>query len=186
VKPTVLIGTTGKANTFPEPVLREMARHVERPLVLPMSNPTSSCEALPADVLAWTDGRALVATGSPFGPVKHGGRLITVGQVNNAMVFPGVGLGAIISEARVVTDSMFAVAADQLASEVDAEDLAGGSVFPPVRDIRRITANIAAAVVREAGQAGVARQPVEESRVAETVAAAMWEPIYAPMVPTPL
>jgi malic enzyme len=185
VKPTVLIGTTGKAGTFPEPILREMARHVERPLVLPMSNPTSSSEALPEDVLAWTDGRALVATGSPFAPVKHGGHVITIGQVNNALVFPGVGLGAIISQAREVTDSMFAVAAERLAAEVSAQDLAAGNVFPPVRDIRRITARIAAAVVLEAKQAGVARLPVEDDRLAESIAAAMWEPVYAPMDPTP-
>ena len=183
VKPTVLIGTTGRAGTFTEAIVREMARHVERPLILPMSNPTSSCEAAPADVLAWTDGRALVATGSPFEPVMHAGRRHVVGQVNNAFVFPGVGLGAIVAQAGAVTDSMFVVAADCLAAEVGDDDLATGSVFPPIRDLRRVTARIAAAVVREAQASGVARARLEPDRIPESIAAAMWEPAYLPMDP---
>jgi malic enzyme len=183
VKPTVLIGTTGEAGTFPEAVVREMASHVQRPLVLPMSNPTSSCEALPADVLAWTDGRALVATGSPFPPVDHGGRRIAVGQGNNVFVFPGVGLGAIVAEAHEVTDGMFVAAADRLAAEVSADDLASGSVFPSIARIRGVTARIAAAVVREAREAGVAHRPIPDAQIDDAVAAAMWQPVYLPMDP---
>jgi malate dehydrogenase (oxaloacetate-decarboxylating) len=185
VKPTVLIGTTGEAGAFTEPVLRALAAHARRPLVMPMSNPTSSCEARPADVLEWTDGRALIATGSPFDPVEYRGRLVTVAQANNVYVFPGVGLGAIVAEAREVTDTMFTAAADRLAAEVGADDLARGSVFPPIRDIRRVTAAIAAAVVREARQAGVARRSIDDAQIPAAVAAAMWEPAYLPMDPAP-
>jgi malic enzyme len=180
-KPTVLVGTSGEPGAFPEAVVREMARHVDRPLVLPMSNPTSSSEAVPADVIAWTEGRALVATGSPFDPVSYGGRTISVAQGNNVFVFPGVGLGAIVAEAREVTDAMFAAAADQLAAEVRADDLATGSVFPPVHQIRRVTAAIAEAVVREARDAGVAARHIDDGQIPAAVAAAMWEPVYMPM-----
>jgi len=183
VRPTVLIGTTGEAGAFTEPVVRAMAAHAGRPLIMPMSNPTSACEALPRDLLAWTDGRALVATGSPFEPVEHGGRRIVIGQGNNAFVFPGVGLGAIVSQTSEVTDAMFAAAADALGAEVGAADLASGSVFPAVREIRRVTARIAAAVVREAQDAGLARRALAREDVAAAVEAAMWEPAYAELVP---
>jgi malate dehydrogenase (oxaloacetate-decarboxylating) len=185
LKPTVLIGTTGEPGAFPEAVVREMARHTRRPLVLPLSNPTSSSEAHPADIIAWTEGRALIATGSPFEPVEYHGRRITIGQGNNVFVFPGVGLGAIVAEAREVTDSMFVAAADRLAAEVTPQDLAGGSIFPSITQIRRVTARIAEAVVREAREAGVARRSLEDHQIPAAVAAAMWEPVYLPMVPPP-
>ena len=185
LKPTVLIGTTGEPGAFPEAVVREMARHARRPLVLPLSNPTSSSEAHPADILAWSEGRALIATGSPFEPVEYNGRRITIGQGNNVFVFPGVGLGAIVAEACEVTDSMFVAAADRLAAEVSPQDLAGGSIFPSITQIRRVTARIAEAVAREAREAGVARRSLEDDQIPAAVAAAMWEPVYLPMVPTP-
>jgi malic enzyme len=182
VKPTMLIGTSGEAGAFTEEVVREMARHVERPLIFPMSNPTSKSEAVPADVIAWTEGRALVATGSPFDPVPWQGRAIAIGQGNNAFVFPGMGLGVLVSEAREVTESMFAAAARQLANEVQADDLEAGSLFPRVRDIRRVTARVAEAVVREARDCGVGR-PIAEADVQRQVALAMWEPSYVPLEP---
>jgi malic enzyme len=182
LRPTLLIGTSGEPRTFTEPVIREMARHVERPVVFPMSNPTSKSEAVPADVLAWTDGRALVATGSPFPPVDHRGRMRVVGQGNNVFVFPGVGLGVLVSEAHQITDGMFAVAAAALAAEVHAEDLEAGSLFPPVRDLRRVTARVAEAVVREARDTGVGK-PIDDEAIAPAVRQAMWDPAYVPLAP---
>jgi malate dehydrogenase (oxaloacetate-decarboxylating) len=184
LKPTMLIGTSGEPGTFTEEVVREMATHVERPLIFPMSNPTSKSEAVPEDIIKWTDGRALIATGSPFDPVPWNGRTLTIGQGNNAFVFPGMGLGILISKAREVTDSMFAAAARQLAAEVSAEDLASGSLFPPVRDIRRVTAGIAAAVVREARDCGVG-DFIQDADVEREVARAMWDPAYLPLEPAP-
>ncbi len=184
VKPTMLIGTSGEPGTFTEEVIKEMARHVDRPLVFPMSNPTSKSEAKPADVVAWTNGRALVATGSPFEPVSVEGRTHVFGQGNNAFVFPGMGLGALVSEAHEVTDGMFAAAAQALADEVSEADLASGSLFPPVRDIRRVTAGVAAAVVREAREEGLGRT-IADDAIAPAVRAAMWEPAYLPMDPAP-
>jgi malic enzyme len=184
VKPTMLIGVCAEPDTFTEPILREMARHVDRPLVFPMSNPTASCEAKPSDVIAWTDGRALVATGSPFDPVVWGGRTIRVGQGNNAFVFPGVGLGVLVAEAREVTDSMFAVAAEELAACVSAEDLATGSLFPRVREMRKLSVRIAEAVVRTAREQGVGRA-IPDGEIPAAVAQAMWEPSYLPIVAAP-
>jgi malate dehydrogenase (oxaloacetate-decarboxylating) len=184
VKPTVLIGTSAEPGTFTEAVVREMARHVERPVIFPMSNPTSKTEAKPVDLVAWTNGRALIATGSPFDPVPYQGRMITIGQGNNVFIFPGVGLGALVAEAKEVTDGMFAVAAQRLADEVKASDLASGSLFPSANEIRRISARIAEAVVAEARSSGVGRQ-IPDAEIPKAVAAMIWEPAYLPMVPVP-
>jgi malate dehydrogenase (oxaloacetate-decarboxylating) len=175
-KPTGLIGVSGVPGLFGEEVVRAMAAHVERPAVFPLSNPTSSSEARPADVMAWTDGRALVATGSPFEPVAIGGRTVRIGQGNNAFVFPGVGLGVLVSEAREVTDGMFAAGADALAAQLPEEDLAAGSLFPRIAGLRAVTAKVAEAVVRQAVAEGVARNAPEDPE--EAVAAAMWDPAY--------
>jgi len=182
LRPTVLIGVSGAAGAFSEPIVREMARHVERPVVFPMSNPTSQAEATPADVLAWTDGRALVATGSPFPPVPGPGGTVRIGQGNNAFIFPGMGLGALVAEARAITESMFSAAASRLADLVRVEDLAAGSLFPPVADLRPVTAEIAVAVAREAKAAGVGR-PLDDGAVSQAVREAMWEPVYPVLEP---
>lgn len=183
VKPTVLIGTSGEPGTFTEAAIREMAKHVQRPVVLPMSNPTANSEATPADIIGWTEGRALVATGSPFDPVPFAGGTIAVGQANNAFVFPAIGLGAILAEAREVTDSMFTVAADRLASIPSESDLASGSLFPRPRDLRRVTAAIAEAVIREARDCGVGRR-IDDAQIPARVAAAMWVPQYPELKPS--
>jgi len=156
LQPTVLIGTTGQPGLFDEAVVEAAAHHVERPLVMALSNPTSKTEAIPAEVFAWTDGRAFMATGSPFPPVDYGGRSIPVPQCNNVYVFPGVGLGAIVSKATRVTDAMFAAAADELAAQASDTDLAEGRLYPPLADLRTITRRIAFVVARTAIDGGAA------------------------------
>jgi malate dehydrogenase (oxaloacetate-decarboxylating) len=179
--PTALIGVSGAAGAFSEAAIREMARHVERPLILPLSNPTALAEARPDQLLAWTDGRALVATGSPFPPVTVGGRTVRIGQGNNAFIFPGVGLGALLSEAREVTPPMFATAAACLADQLRQEDVEAGSLFPPVAALRRVAARVAEAVMREARDSGIGK-PLADEEIPRCVAAAMWDPKYLPLV----
>ena len=176
---TVLIGATGVAGAFTEPVIRQMAGAVTTPMIMPLSNPTSSSEATPADLLAWTDGRALVATGSPFDPVELGGRLRRIGQANNVFVFPGVGLGAIAARARDVTDQMFLVAAKVLAGTTGAERLAQGALYPPIGELRAISRRIAIAVAREARDEGIARI-LSDEEIEREVDAMMWDPGYGP------
>jgi malic enzyme len=183
VKPTVLIGTSGEPGTFTELIVREMAAHVERPVIFPMSNPTSKSEAKPVDIVNWTGGRALIATGSPFEPVPYGGRTIKIGQGNNVFVFPGVGLGVLVSEAREVTESMFAAAAVRLASEVQQEDFDAGMLFPPASHIRRVSRGIAEAVVKQAREEGVAGRRIPDEQIPQAVAAAMWDPEPPRVVP---
>jgi malate dehydrogenase (oxaloacetate-decarboxylating) len=182
VKPTILMGTSGQPGVFCEDLIREMAAHAERPVIMPLSNPTSKSEAIPADLLRWTGGRALVATGSPFAPVDHEGRTIRIGQGNNAFVFPGVGLGCLVAQVREVTPAMFAAAADTLARFVTDQDLAGGSLYPRVADLRTVTRLVAEAVVRTARDTGIGR-PLADDEIAPAVAGAMWEPRYLPYEP---
>jgi malic enzyme len=168
-RPTFLVGTTGVAGTFDEPVVRAMADALgptETPTILPLSNPTSSSEATPAECFAWSGGRALVATGSPFDPVTVDGQRVEVAQANNVYVFPGVGLGAIVGEAPIVTDQMFLTAARTLAASVSDERLRAGFVFPPIGELRSVAQAIAVAV------AG----PGFEREIDE----AMWRPDYVP------
>ena len=179
IAPTILIGTTGHAGSFSEEVIRAMAAGTERPIVLPLSNPTANTEAIPADVLAWTDGRALVATGSPFPPVEIGGQRREIGQANNVFVFPGVGLGAIVAETRGVTDEMFLAAAETLAAHVSAERLAVGALYPSVVTLRGVSREIAIRVAAEAIRSGLSPLPADTD-VAALVDAAMWWPAYAP------
>jgi malic enzyme len=181
VHPSVLIGTTATPNTFTEPVIRAMAESCPRPIILPLSNPTSRCEATPAQVLEWTDGRALIATGSPFDPVVVDGQTRQVGQANNAFIFPGVGLAAIVAEARRVDDSQFLVAARTLAGLVSDERLAEGALYPPISDLRAVSREIAVAVTCSFGTlGGLPLSPCEHGRAeaARTVEQAMWWPEY--------
>jgi malic enzyme len=179
VRPTVLVGTTGVGGTFDEAVLRAMAAATERPIVLPLSNPTSASEAAPIDILRWTDGRAVVATGSPFEAVDVNGKRREVGQANNVFVFPGVGLGAIAAEATTITDRMFLLAARTLAAAVTGDRLATGAIYPPVGDLRAVTRAIALEVAGEAARSGVAGIPPDADLVA-TVDGAMWWPASVP------
>jgi malic enzyme len=181
LKPTMLIGTSGDPGAFTEDVIREMARHTKRPLIFPMSNPTSKSEAVPADILNWTDGQALIATGSPFAPVTHLGRTHVIGQGNNAFIFPGVGLGLMVSEAREVTEGMFVAAARRLAEEVHQSDMDAGSLFPSTSQIRRVTAKVAESVVQAARDQGLANRVLTDAEIPKAVEAAMWNPVYLPI-----
>ncbi|WP_427167999.1 NAD-dependent malic enzyme [Streptomyces sp. C1-1] len=179
VRPTVLIGTSGQGGAFTGSIVREMAAHAERPIVLPMSNPTRLAEAVPSELLDWTEGRALIATGSPFEPVTSGGVTYEIGQANNALIFPGLGLGAVVSRATRVTDSMLSAAAHAVAAQVDST-ARGASLLPHTRDLRRTSAAVAVAVARAAAEDGVARESVDDT-IEDRVRRAMWEPVYRPV-----
>jgi len=175
VRPTMLIGASTAAGAFTETVIREMAKHCDRPIIFPLSNPASMAEATPADLIAWTEGRALMATGSPFQPVTYRGVTHVVGQVNNAMLYPGLCLGAIVSRARRISDNMFAAAANAVSSLV-AVRLPGASLLPHVDDLRIVSLTVAVAVAEAAVQDGLAR--VNFNDIVQQVGDAMWEPEY--------
>ena len=177
VHPTILIGTSTQHGAFTEQIVREMAGHVDRPVILPMSNPTTLSEATPADLLAWTGGRALIATGSPFAPVTRQGVTYQIGQANNALIFPGLGLGALLSRAQRVTDHMITAAAQAVAELTDTTR-PGAPLLPPIDDLRTTSAQVAFAVARAAAQDGVTEQT---GITADAVRAAMWQPRYAPV-----
>lgn len=175
--PTVLIGTSGQPGAFDEALVRAMAAQVSTPLIMPMSNPTANSEAIPADLIRWTEGRALVATGSPFDDVEYEGRTIRVGQGNNVFVFPALGLGALVAGAAEVSDEMITRAAGALAEQVTEEELQSGLLYPDVGRLRSIIAQSAGAVCEAAFEQGLARAPrPEDCRAAAREA--MWTPDY--------
>ncbi len=178
---SVLIGTTGCAGAFSEALVREVAQHAQTPIILPLSNPGDKAEAKPADIFTWTDGRAIVATGSPNPDVQLAGGRRIIGQANNVFIFPGVGLGAIVAEAREVTDEAFLVAAREFAAMVSPDRLASGAMYPPIRDLRRIARTIAVAVVRQLLDSGYGRQYRDEE-IEPAVDRAMWWPEYLPFI----
>jgi malic enzyme len=182
VKPTMLIGTSGVPGAFTETAIRKMAAHVERPVVFPLSNPTAKTEAVPTDIMAWTGGRALIATGSPFEPVVVDGTSHVIGQANNVFIFPGMGLGAIVAEAREITDEMFLLAAGTLAEMVSPERLAAGALYPAISELREVSRQIAAKVVCQSRDCGVGRLYRDEE-VMDAVDSAIWFPAYLPYRP---
>ncbi len=174
-KPTILIGTSTKGGAFTEEIVKEMAAHCPRPIIFPLSNPTSRAEATPADLLAWTDGRALVATGSPFGPVDHNGVRHHIAQSNNALIFPGLGLGVATCKATRITEGMIAAAAEALAGMVNAYRT-GAPLLPSMDDLRFVSATVAVATAKQAAAEGVAENPLTDP--VQQIYARMWQPQY--------
>lgn len=180
--PTALMGLSGQPRAFGEDVVRAMVERCARPIVFPLSNPTSSCEAIPEDVFAWTDGRAIVATGSPFAPVVHGGKEHPIGQGNNAFIFPGLGFGAILAEATKITDGMVLDAAYALAEYVEERHLASGRIYPPISELQEASTRVAAKVIARAiddGVSALVQRPIAEWE--QTVRAQRWKPRYLPI-----
>jgi malic enzyme len=182
-RPTVLIGTSGQRGSFTEGIVCAMAGNCERPVIMPFSNPSDLSEAVPGDVLRWTDGRALVATGSPFAPVNVGGRTVRIGQGNNVLVFPGLGLGVLLGGIRAVTDEMLTAAAFTLAGKVTDAELASGMLFPAVSRLREVSAAVAAAVIANSRGASVTTPP--PATLVEAVQRRMWLPRYEEYLAVP-
>ena len=176
---TALVGTSAQAGAFTEEIVRAMASHVERPIIFPLSNPTSCAEATPADLLQWTEGRAIVGTGSPFAPVEVNGKLIPIAQTNNSYIFPGLALGILVSRARRVTDGMIMAAAKALAQLSPARLDKHARLLPPIAESRKVGLIVAEAVARQAIAEGVAALPAEAS-LNQQLHAYVWEPVYLP------
>jgi malate dehydrogenase (oxaloacetate-decarboxylating) len=175
VRPTMLIGASGTASAFTEAIVRDMARHTDRPIIFPLSSPPSLAEATPADLIAWTDGRALIATGGPFTPVTHKGITHVIGQAENTMLYPGLGLGTIVSRSRTVSIGMLSAAANALSSLVAVRQ-PGASLLPLTGDLRSVTVTVAVAVAEAAVAEGLAA--VELDDIVQQVEDAMWQPEY--------
>jgi malate dehydrogenase (oxaloacetate-decarboxylating) len=178
-KPTVLIGVSGQPGMFTEEIVRTMAKAVARPVIFPLSNPVTRCEATPQDLETWSDGRAVIGTGSPFPPVVRNGKPVTVDQTNNAYVFPGVGLGALAVDARRVSDGMFKAAARALAGLSPARLDPNANLLPRVADLRRVAIVVAQAVAQQACAEGLC-PPLDRDAIAARIAAKMWTPTYRP------
>jgi malate dehydrogenase (oxaloacetate-decarboxylating) len=174
---TVLVGVSAQPRSFTEEIVREMARHTPRPVIFPLSNPTSQAEAIPADILKWTEGRAIVGTGSPFAPVEVNGKLIPISQVNNSYIFPGLALGILASRSRRVTDGMIMASAKALAGLSPARNDKNAPLLPPLADCRKVSLVVAEAVGKQAMAEGVADN---DANFAETVRNYVWEPEYVP------
>jgi malate dehydrogenase (oxaloacetate-decarboxylating) len=177
VHPTTLIGTAAVPGAFTESLVRELARHTVRPIIFPLSNPTAMSEATPVDLIAWTEGRAIVATGSPFPDVTYNGRVFAIGQCNNMFIFPGVGLGVVASGARLVTDRMFVAAAGALSACSPARRGAGEALYPSLEEARTVAHQVAFAVGHVAVEDGLT-EPLSPADLDARIRAAMWDPEY--------
>ena len=178
-KITALVGTSAQAGAFTEDVVRAMAKNTPRPIVFPLSNPTSCVEAIPADLLRWTDGQAIIGTGSPFAPVEFNGKLIPIAQTNNSYIFPGLALGILVSQSRRVTDGMIMAAARALAQLSPAREDKHACLLPPIADSRNVGLHVAEAVARQAMAEGVA-ESVEKEALKQKLRAYVWDPVYLP------
>jgi malate dehydrogenase (oxaloacetate-decarboxylating) len=176
IKVTALVGVSAQAGAFTEEIVREIAKRTERPVIFPMSNPTALAEATPVDLLRWTDGRALVGTGSPFAPVEVDGKTIRIAQVNNSYIFPGLALGILVSQARRVTDGMIMASARALAALSPAREDKNAPLLPPLADSRRVSLAVGEAVAKRAIADGVADG--DAANIEEKLRAYVWEPVY--------
>jgi malate dehydrogenase (oxaloacetate-decarboxylating) len=175
-KPTVLIGTSGQAGAFTEQMAITMMEVTERPIILPFSNPTHHAEATPSDLLHWTNGKALIATGSPFEPVGYAGQIYKIGQGNNVFIFPGLGLGALLANSSVVTDEMVSAASKAAAESLTEQELADGMLYPEISRLREVTKNVARAVAGKAIDDGYANSSKEQ--VEHQLENELWQPDY--------
>ena len=178
-KPTVLIGVSGQAGAFSEPVVRAMAQHNKRPIIFPLSNPTSRAEATPQDLEAWSEGRAVIGTGSPFPALERNGARFKVDQTNNSYIFPGVGLGAVAVKAARVTDQMFMAAAKALAAASPARNDPGKNLLPPVTALREVSVAVALAVAMQAHKEGLT-QGISTDQIEGLIRSKVWTPHYVP------
>jgi malate dehydrogenase (oxaloacetate-decarboxylating) len=184
VRPTVLIGVSGQAGAFNEEVVRAMVRGLEqesrgvRPVILPLSNPTSRCEAAPGDVIRWTEGRAIVGTGSPFGLVEFDGKAVKIAQTNNSYIFPGMALGIVSARAKQVSEGMIMAAAKALAALSPTQQDANGALLPPLQSLREVSMQVAIAVGRQAEAEELAE--VKGEAFVAALQANVWEPVYLP------
>lgn len=184
VKPHILIGTSTKPKAFTEEIVKEMAKHVDRPIIFPLSNPTKLHEADPKDIFKWTDGKALMATGSPFDPVEHNGTKYEVAECNNSTTFPGIGLGAVLSRTKLMPPSLLVAATKALAAQAPALKDPNAGLLPDVTNVREISVKIAAAVIKKSVEEGLAQEPdiPENDRDLEDwIRAQMWDPEYRPL-----
>jgi malate dehydrogenase (oxaloacetate-decarboxylating) len=175
VKPTMLLGTSTAHGAFTEQVVRAMAAGVHRPVIFPISNPTERMEAMPADLLRWTDGRALIATGVPVSPITYGRVTHVIAQANNALLYPGLGLGTIVARARRVSDGMLQAAAEAVGGMVEVA-APGASLLPQVENLREVSATVAVAVAEQAARENLARADLKDP--VQQVQDAMWQPVY--------
>lgn len=183
VEPTILLGTSGQPGVFSEPLIRQMAQTAKQPIIFPLSNPTSKSEAIPQQLMEWTDGRALIATGSPFPDVLWEGKSYPVSQGNNIFIFPGIGLGASVARVRHIHNDLFLAAASALAEAVPAERLAQRALYPRIADLRSICRIVAVAVACAARDLGLTEDRASDEEIAQRVDAAIWFPEYLPYRP---
>ena len=184
VKPHVLIGTSTRPKAFTEEIIKEMAAHVERPIIFPLSNPTRLHEADPKDLNEWTKGKALIATGSPFPPVTYNGREYEVAECNNSTCFPGIGLGTVLSRSRLLSDKMLVAAVKALSAQSPALKNPDKGLLPDVKDVREISVKIAKAVIKQSVDEGLATEkgiPEDDAELEEWIREQMWEPRYRPL-----
>lgn len=178
-KPDVLIGTSGVPKTFTEQAIRTMAKHCDNPIIMPFSNPTSQCEAIPQDIIEWTKDTAIIATGSPFKPVNRSdGTTQRIGQGNNVFVFPGIGLGTIFAKAKKIPDSILYAAAVALSESVSPSDFEEKSCYPKISELRSVTVKVAKRVAKQCEKEGVAQVALDHEKLEELLVKEMWVPEY--------